>query len=359
MIMEETDKEITVLFKALLKEYCNLNRHTSSEDNNNEIKTETTLVNVDLAEKQTINEFLNRHCGCGSNCQKLFIFDELLSSRLKFRNMSTTEKNCFILSQLVCFSHHSTFSHSARRITTRKRQKFEYTINADRPVCKNVFLFYYGETIQRLKRLQKTFFIQGIELPIHGNKGSKPVHACSMSDQEAVKSFIINFAATHGLPDPGRDVRKGNGRLQILLPSVMNYLSVHQIYQASMVNYDVEAVGYRTFIRIWQEELPYIVFNNPKSDLCLQCENFKKQINQVAAILDEDKENKQAKLYQEALDHINHAKKERLYYRAHALLANKNHKTLMSSELCKPYKANSVDTMMLFMGLCSTVSLSF
>ncbi len=108
-----------------------------------------------------------------------------------------------------------------------------------------------------------------------------------MSDQEAVKSFIINFAATHGLPDPGRDVRKGNGRLQILLPSVMNYLSVHQIYQASMVNYDVEAVGYRTFIRIWQEELPYIVFNNPKSDLCLQCENFKKQINQVATILDE------------------------------------------------------------------------
>ncbi len=59
-----------------------------------------------------------------------------------------------------------------------------------------------------------------------------------------------------------------------------------------------------------------------------------------------DKENKQAKLYQEALDHINHAKKERLYYRAHALLANKNHKTLMSSGLCKPYKANSVDTMM-------------
>src|SRR3990167_11187177 len=166
MSTEETDKEIAVLFKALLKEYCNLNRHVAPEDNDDD-EVETTLTSVDFdVEKQTINEFLNRSCGCGCNCQKLFTFGELLDARFKFRNMSTAEKNCFILSQLVCFCRHSEFSYSARMITPRKRQKFEYTINSDRPVCKNVFLFYYGETIQRLKRLQKIFFMQGIELPI-------------------------------------------------------------------------------------------------------------------------------------------------------------------------------------------------
>ncbi len=66
----------------------------------------------------------------------------------------------------------------------------------------------------------------------------------------------------------------------------MSYFYAHQVYQACMFESgSKEAVGYRTFIRIWQEELPHIVFNNPKTDLCIECENFKKQINQVAAIL--------------------------------------------------------------------------
>src|SRR3990167_135611 len=112
MSTEETDKKIAVLFKALLKEYCNLNRHVAPEDNDDD-EVETTLTSVDFdVEKQTINEFLNRSYGCGCNCQKLFT-------------------------------------------------------------------------------------------------------------KEAVKSFIINFAAAQGLPDPGRDVRKGNGRLQILLPFII------------------------------------------------------------------------------------------------------------------------------------------
>ncbi len=59
--------------------------------------------------------------------------------------MTIDEKNCFILSQLVSFSRHSTLSYSARTaMPSYKLQKFEYHVNADRPVCKTVFLFYYG-----------------------------------------------------------------------------------------------------------------------------------------------------------------------------------------------------------------------
>ena len=63
---------------------------------------------------------------------------------------------------------------------------------------------------------------------MHKNKGSTPIHACTVSDREAVKSFITNPAEHQGMPDPGRDVRRGKGRLRILLPSVMSYLSIHQ-----------------------------------------------------------------------------------------------------------------------------------
>ncbi len=340
------DKEIAAIFEELLNEYFNPDLHAPLPE---EEEPEQHSVSLDLeAETQLIDKFLKTTCSCGSNCQNLFTLEELLGVRIKFHAMTTDEKNCFILSQLVSFSRHSTLSYSARTATPRKRQKFEYHVNADRPVCKTVFLFYYGETIDRLKRLQKNFYIRGIELPIHGNKGCKPVHACSISERETVKSFIINFSANQGLPDPGRDVRKGKGKLRILLPSVMSYFYAHQVYQACMFESgSKEAVGYRTFIRIWQEELPHIVFNNPKTDLCIQCENFKKQINQVAAILNEEKEEMQAKLYKEALHHLNHAKKERLYYRAHAKLANKNYQKMLTiNEGISPHKANSIDMIM-------------
>ncbi len=346
MIKVQSDEEVAIIFKELLTEYCNRSLHAQSQDSDDEAELDVAPPHIDIAvENQLIIDFLNTPCNCGNHCQKLFTLSELLDARTKFRNMSTVEKNCFILSQLVCFAHSSMVASSARTLTPRKRQKFEYRINADRPVCKGVFLFYYGESIDRLKRLQKTFLTEGVKLPMHGNKGSHPVHACSILDRDTIKSFIINFSEIHGLPDPGRDVRKGKGRLRILLPSVMNYVSIHQVYQTSIIDAGNEAVGYRTFLRVWQDELSYIVFNNPKSDLCIQCEDFKKKLNQVAAILDEEKEAKQAKIYQNAIDHINHAKKERMYYRAYALLASKNYRKIQSRE-SSPCKANSIDTMM-------------
>lgn len=348
MNKEETDKEIAIIYEKLLNEYFNPDLlHTPFSNNQKESKPHFTPLNFEI-ETQRIKHFLSDVCACGNNCQALFTLDELRNARVKFHAMPTIEKNCFILSQLMSFSRHSTQSYSARTSKPRKRQKFEYHVSADRPICKTVFLFYYGETIERLKRLQKNFYIRGIELPVHGNKGSQPVHACSHSERETVKLFIINFSTNQGLPDPGRDVRKGKGKLRIFLPSVMSYLSVHQVYQTCMIAAGhKKAVGYRTFIRIWQEDLSYIVFSNPKTDLCMQCEDFKKQINQVTAILNEEKEDMQAKIYKEALNHLNHAKKERLYYRAHAQLANENYQKMRAlNKKPERYKANSLDTMM-------------
>jgi hypothetical protein len=142
-------------------------------------------------------------------------------------------------------------------------------------------LFYYGESIKRLKYLQKHLFEVGIEPPIHGNTGRKPSHACSDEEKSEVESFIINFAAAHGLPDPGRDLQDGKRKLRILLPAVLNYKSVFMIYQKSTLN----GVGYRTFIRIFHYVAPHVGFHRPRSDVCITCEDFKKLLNKAASDL--------------------------------------------------------------------------
>ena len=95
------------------------------------------------------------------------------------------------------------------------------------------FLFYNNETLKRLKHLQKHLIEAGISTPVHGNIGRKPKHAFATEDRHAVKEFIINFASVHGLPDPGRDLRIGAGKLRILLPAMLNYRSVHRTHRCS------------------------------------------------------------------------------------------------------------------------------
>ena len=229
-----------------------------------------------------------------------------------------------MLSQLTTFTRYSDKSRSARQVKARVRQKFDYHISIGRPVCKDVFLFYYGETVERLKRLQKHKLEVGISSTTHGNVGRSPSHACSTQDKDNIKTFIVNYTSIHGMPDPGRDLRYGKGRLRILLPSVLNYTSVHRSYELSLQSEDKFFVGYRTFVRIWQEVCSHIVFSKPRTDLCMTCEEFKKEINQIASDLDEKRDNEKSKVYRKALEHIEYAKKERTYYNACSKLAEEH-----------------------------------
>jgi len=340
------EERIDKLYKELLESYLAPDAISLFQNQKNEDLLESPFD--PLTEGKVIAEFLAKGCGCGRNCQKKFTEQELLNSRGSFRVLSLAEKNCYILAQLRLLSRHAEYSTSSRTKSTRQRQKFEYQINADRPICRSMFLFYHGETIKRLKRLQEGFIENPILPPIHGNKGATPINAFSSSDKEHVSAFIINLADNHGLPDPGRDVRKGKGRLRILLPSIMNYTSIHRLYEQSIAELGRKAIGYRTFLEIWQKELPYIEFNKPRSDLCMTCENFKKEINQLTACLDEKKEELQIALYKEALNHLNYAKKERVYYKAHSKIAATDYKRIQQETKAGhiPSKANSRDIVM-------------
>ena len=333
-------QQIKVVFEELLNEYLIENEETSPENAQTELKH---LNNIDGKEEpELIKEFLRTPCLCGKLCKDSLSFNELAKTRKEFSSLSWAEKNAFMLSQLNMFARSSDKACSARQMKTRVRQKFDYHISIDRPVCKDVFLFYYGETTQRLKRLQKHKLEVGISSTIHGNAGRSPSNACSEPDKNDIKTFIVNYAAAHGMPDPGRDLRHGKGRLRILLPSVLNYTSVHRSYELSLQSEGKPFVGYRTFMRCWQEVCPHIVFSKPRSDLCMTCEDFKKEINKIASDLDEKREDEKAKVYKKALEHIEEAKKERTYYRACSKLAEEHYLKLGLCNIpAKPEKPNS------------------
>ena len=327
-------REVRSAFEYLLEEYCSGNSGiTESIDQIIDLKNKSTSE-FDTEEEETkVSAFLNTSCPCLKNCQKQFSKNEVISNRAFFRSLEKKERNHVLIVQLKTLLLHSDYAVSARSKKNRERKKFDYRVSIDRPVCKTVFLFFYDETEKRLDRLKSYVNGESITMPVHGNAGRTPTNAYALSNREQVKSFVMNFTTAHGLPDPGRDVRKGKGRLRILLPSLMTYHSVHQQYKRSTEAAGSLPITYRTFLKIWQEELPHIKFNDPRSDLCMTCEDFKKRINQAAAALDEDGEKRQIQIHKDAIDHLRLVKKERLSYQANAKVANEYYRKLSSGPM--------------------------
>lgn len=338
--MKQPERELTKVFENFIEEYVLSDfRHDTDID---EISKPFVLKEIDRnRERLLVSKFLKKLCNCGKNCQTQFLETELLEAREIFWYLTRNEKNCVILAQLHSFQRRSDHVKSARAIKARTRQKFEYRINADRLVCRDTFLFYHGETLKRLKHLQKHLAEVGTSPPMHGNTGRKPKHACSFEDKNDVKAFIINFAAMHGMPDPGRDLRKGKGRLRILLPTILNYRAVHRTYQKSTSGRTVRQVKYHSFVRIWQEMVPHICFNKPRSDLCIICENFKKALNQIASDMKESRDDEKVRIHQQAIEHLELAKKERDYYHDCIRLAEKDYLKLGRRQRIPPCKPNS------------------
>jgi hypothetical protein len=332
-------REVNTAFECLLEEYCR--QRDDIAESIAQITHSETPFNVEDEEK-LVASFLETPCPCSHNCQQHLTYDEVMKNRAFFRSLEKHQRNLILLVQLQSLASHSAYSTSARSKKRRTRKRFEYRISSDRPVCKAVFLFYYGETSKRLERLQSYVSGEGLTLPIHGNSGRRPSNAYPPDEKANVKAFIANFTTIHGLPDPGRDVRKGKGKLRILLPSLMTYNSVHAHYARSSEASGRPAIAYRTFLKIWQEAFPYITFNDPRSDLCMTCEDLKKRLNQVSATLDDTSDTQQGQIHTEALEHLDHVKQERLFYQANAKVAHEYYRKMGAQAIdAQPSTPNS------------------
>lgn len=324
--MRDKIESCSTVFNEFLKAYSSSDKEPQSNHQKKSDEFIATIAN-DL---KAIQSFLTHPCKCGKNCQLQFTEKEILKSREDFRQLGRNQKNCFILSQLSCFQRSNSMALSGRAIKSRTRQKFDYRINTDRPVCRETFLFYYGETSWRLKSLQKHIQTVGIIPPVHGNTGHEPIHALSSEDEKDIGLFITNYAVVHGLPDPGRDLR--TGKLRILLPSIMTYRSIHKEYESSIVPQNKKPVRYHSFVRVWHKITPHIDFIKPRTDLCMKCEEYKKALNKITADLKETFDPEKILIHKQAVSHLRSAKLERDYYRECIKRAEKHYKNLSNEK---------------------------
>lgn len=342
-------REVSDAFEYLLEEYFGGSDIAESLDQIASSRENHEADEVDLKEEEkVVASFLRTPCPCSRNCQEQLDHEEVTNNRAFFRSLGKNERNYVLVMILKSMLSHSEYALSGRSRKSRERKKFDDRVGIDRPVCQAVFLFYYGESSKRLERLKSCVSRETIAIPMHGNAGRTPKNAHNASEREKVKAFVRNFASIHGLPDPGRDVRKGKGKLRILLPSIMSYYWVHQQYAKSIKASGGSAssgIGYRTFLKIWRDEFPHIRFNDPRSDLCITCEDFKKRLNQVTASFDEERDKKRAGIHKEALEHLKLAKKERLFYKANTKVANEQYRKLPKAASSKPCEPNSRNIM--------------
>ncbi|MDM8549422.1 hypothetical protein QUF72_05055 [Desulfobacterales bacterium HSG2] len=300
-------------------------------------------------EGREVRDFLSTECGCRHNCSSQFTAEEVASARADYKSMSWHEQNISLLGELRTMQRNKRTSavegsHNKRR-KTRERQRWDYYIGAERPVCRRMFLFFHNEGLRRLLRLRKYLRDVGTAPPVHGNVARKPGHACSSEDKNNVTTFIVNYAAVHGLPDPGRDLRTGQGNLKIFLPSVLTYESVHRIYEKSMCSLGLRGLSYDGFRNLWHRSAPHIVFINPRSDLCATCENHRKVLHRAATMSEEEK----LRCLREARRHLLEAKAERDYYRKSIRISKKAYSDLNENRHYVPHvphSCNSADIIM-------------
>ncbi len=146
-------EELEVSFKEFDDEYLNLYFENSFDNSSIRSLPDHSLNIID--ERKLVTEILSNPYSCAKNCQDFFTIDEIIDVRQNFRLMSCRDQRTFIIGKLQTFLGTSEYSLTARQKHLRVRKKYDYFINADRPVCRQMFLFYHGESIDRLKRRQK------------------------------------------------------------------------------------------------------------------------------------------------------------------------------------------------------------
>ena len=110
-----------------------------------------------------------------------------------------------------------------------------------------------GISLKYFENIKSHLLDKGLSTRVHGNTGKIPIRKTKMvidkNIKEEVKVFILNYAKTHGLPNPGRS--KGANNITIYLPTEMSYKSVHGDFLNSLeVDSNLKQLNYRPFIKI-------------------------------------------------------------------------------------------------------------
>lgn len=257
-------------------------------------------------------------CGCkllyGHPCSTEVPWDVLINYRLSCLEKTRDELDVLVKVQLFhAKNEEATTSKTGRnKVKDREKSRVAYSFKG-RAVCRETFAFAHGLSRKTVDAIGKSISSGILEPRRHKGVGKLPAHAITLTQMEAIITFIRNYATCNGLPLPGRTAMFRD-KCTILLPSDKNKVDIHSLY-CSAADRSPELyrkVSLTTFRKIWAEQCSNILVMRPSTDLCVTCQKHNYSISHSANMSEEEK----LALIQAYQTHVCDVKTQRDDYRA-------------------------------------------
>ena len=277
------------------------NQHNAMSDvNNGEKETCDELLNK-------LKKFLQDGCGCtlgpkNGLCCRQFSEETALFNLNNCLELSSLELDLVILTSIQAFTRSESIGGKRS-----PRCTFYYQ---SKPICKEMFLHFYGISYSRFRRLKEHYEQHGISPRQHGNTKRLPENTIPQETIENVHSFLANYVEENAIVLPGRIPGFKSDDVKVLSSSETK-IGVWRVYEKACQTSNKRAVSYPKFHQIWGQCYPNVVVSKPMTDLCITCQQNTNKLQRAANLTEREK----AELIKDHQDHINCAQSEREFYR--------------------------------------------
>ena len=265
----------------------------NSSDSDGKIPIDLEKRNIDILEEEVVLKFQTESCGCielhGSPCSNIIDHEELISYRQRCTEMSSSEKDICIKSQLFMHRHKGvTTQGNGKKAKVRQRAAQDYFFMGVQ-VCRALFCFAHNISRNTLGSIAKSLDEIGITPRTHKNTNKLPAHSLSYVQREQIKSFICEYATENALPLPGRLPNLPKSTV-LLLPSDKKVADIHDVYNESALQTGYRPVCLKTFRNLWNQLCPHIQISKPSTDLCHECQKYSVLLSESGKLNDVQKQ---------------------------------------------------------------------
>ena len=138
-------------------------------------------------------------------------------------------------------------------------------------ICRNFFFASAQHWRKKTKNLFKQYKENGVESRIHKSTKKQPSHALSFEDVKFAFNFIQNFAEANAIILPGRTPYAWKYNCKLLLTECSRHF-VYGKYAETVDECGQKKISLRSFLRIWNDLLPFIKNQKLATDLCWYCQ---------------------------------------------------------------------------------------
>lgn len=289
---------------------------STDSESENDVTVPLELREVDREENDVVRSFEKNGCGCkkihGKPCSQVIDLAQAVDYRRQCQEMTRDELDLTVKVQLSAHRKNlSTAALDEKRKTKERERPSQTFYSFGTQVCKRTFLFLHYIGKKRLKNISTSLDNDGLKPRVHGLVGQAGKHAITLKQTEQIVTFLKNYAASNGLPLPGRlpNHKKDSA---IILSSDNTKSDIHILYNKAANENNMRCISLSEFKKIWLQQCPHIVISKPATDLCDKCQRFAHKISTSGNLPEEEK----ADLLQQYTVHLEKAACQRDSYRA-------------------------------------------